>query len=335
MFELMSGAKENPMKAIVYNNYGSPDVLHLEEVQTPNPQDDEVLVRVRATSVNAWDWHNMRAKPLFARPAIGMFHPRKKILGADVAGHVEAVGRNVTQFRLGDEVFGDLADFGGGGFAEYVSTSEDALVPKPTNMTFEEAATVPLAAITALQGLRDTGHIKAGQNVLINGASGGVGTFAVQIAKSFGAEVTGVCSAKNLDMVSSIGADHVIDYTEEDFTRNGLRYDLIFDAVGNISVADAKRALNSEGICVVIGFSSVPNLLKTVFIGPFQLLGSGKKMGLKVAKMNQEDLVFIGDLLETKKVVPVIDRRYSLNDVAEAVRYIEDVHAQGKVVITV
>jgi len=323
------------MKAIVYHRYGSPDVLNLEEVDKPTPKDDEVLVQVRATSVNAWDWHNMRAKPAFARANIGLFRPRRTILGADVAGLVESVGNNVKQFQPGDEVFGDLADSGGAGFAEYVSVNENALALKPPSVTFEEAATVPLAALTALQGLRDTGHIKAGQQVVVNGASGGVGTFAVQIAKSLGAEVTGVCSTKNLDMVNSIGANHVIDYTQEDFTRNGLRYDLIFDAVGNISVSDAKRALNPEGICVVIGFSSVPTLLKTVFIGPFQLLGSGKKMSLKVAKMNQEDLAYIGELLEARTVVPVIDRRYPLNEVAEAVRYIEDVHAQGKVVITV
>jgi len=322
------------MKAITHYKYGPPDVLELNEVQKPIPEDDEVLVRVHAASVNAWDWHNLRAKPYFARLSMGLLKPKKHILGADVAGQVEAVGRNAKQFRPGDEVFGDLADFGGGGFAEYVAASEKAFVLKPTGASYEEAAAVPLAALTALQGLRDKGQIKSGQRVLINGASGGVGTFAVQIAKSFETEVTAVCSTKNLDMARSIGADKVIDYTREDFTRNGQRHDLILDVVGNRPASDIKRALSPNGICVVIGFSSVGRLLQTVFLGPLTLLGSRKKMGFMVAKMNQVDLVFIKELVEAGKVVPVIDKRYPLSEVPEAIRYLEDVHARGKVIIT-
>lgn len=323
------------MKAIVYHQYGSPDVLNLEEVPKPIPSDDEILVRIRATTVNAWDWHGLRGKPMFARVSTGLLKPKHKILGADVAGIVEAIGKDVTQFQPGDEVFGDVAEFGGGGFAEYVSASEKAFALKPGNITLEEAATVPLAALTALQGLRDKGQIQPGQKVLINGASGGVGTFAVQIAKSFDTEVTAVCSTKNLDMARSIGADHVIDYTREDFTRNGQRYDLIFDGVGNRSVPDIKRALSSKGMCVVVGFTSIGHLFKTVFLAPWLLLGRKKKIGLMVAKIKRDDLVFIKQLIEAGKVAPVIDKHYQLSETPEAIRYVEDIHAQGKVVITV
>lgn len=323
------------MKAIRFHNYGSPDVLNLEEIPRPVPGDGEVLVRVRAASVNAWDWHNLRAKPGFARVSMGLFRPKLKILGADVAGQVEAVGRHADQFRPGDEVFGDLSDFGGGGFAEYVSASERAFSLKPSGVTFEEAAAVPLAALTALQALRDKGQIQPGQKVLINGASGGVGTFAVQIAESFETEVTAVCSTRNLATARSIGADHVIDYTREDFTRNGQHYDLILDAVGNRSVSDVRRALKPEGICAVVGYSSVGRLLQTMFLGPWMLRGSGKKMGLMVTIMRQEDLTFIGELMQSSQLAPVIDQRYPLRDVADAIRYVEDVHACGKVVITV
>src|SRR5436853_3529390 len=235
--------EETHMRAIVYHTYGSPDVLKLEEVQKPVPQDDEVLVQVLAASAAAGDWHLLRGKPFLLRlMGFGLLKPKHKILGAAVAGRVEAVGRNVTQFQPGDEVFGDLSECGFGAFAEYVSIPENALALKPTRLTFEEAATVPVSAVTALQGLRDQGQIQPGQKVLINGASGGVGTFAVQIAKSFGTEVTAVCSTRNVDLVRSIGADQVIDYTQEDFTKNGQRYDLIFDAVGNRAVSDCKRA---------------------------------------------------------------------------------------------
>ena len=323
------------MKAIVYRNYGSPDVLGLEEVQKPAPNDDEILVKIHASSVNAWDWHNMRAQPLLARAETGWFKPKRHILGADVAGIVEAVGDDVAQFQPGDEVFGDLSDSGGGCFAEYVSASENAFALKPTSTTFEKAAAVPLAGLTALQGLRFNGNIQLGHKVLINGASGGVGTFAVQIAKALCAEVTAVCSTRNLDAAHSIGADHVIDYSSEDFTRIGQRYDLIFDGVGNLSPSNVKRLLNPGGVCAVIGFTSVRGMLKTVFLGPLVLLGSGKKMGFMVAKMNQGDLSFLGELTEADKVVPVIDNTYPLSEVPEAVRYVEDVHARGKVVITV
>ena len=237
------------MKAMVYTKYGPPDVLELQEVEKPAPNDNEVLIKVHAASVNPAELHLLRADPFFARFYSGLLKPKNTILGADISGIVESVGRNIKQFHIGDEVFGDLSDCGWGGFAQYVCAPENALALKPANLSFEEAAAVPLAAITALQGLRNKGHIHQGQKVLINGASGGVGTFAVQIAKSFGTEVTGVCSTRNLDLVRSIGADHVIDYTQVDFTRNGQHYDLIFDAVGNRSVSDFKRALSPNGIC--------------------------------------------------------------------------------------
>ena len=329
------------MKAIVYEKYGPPDVLHLKEVEKPALKDNEVLIKVHAASANPADWHLMRGEPFLARLEAGLLKPKYKILGCDIAGQVEAVGRNVTQFQPGDEVFGevfgDISVNGLGGFAEHACASEDALALKPASMTFEEAAAVPLAAFTALQGLRDKGQIQSGQKVLINGASGGVGTFAVQIAKSFGAEVTGVCSTRNLDMVRSIGADHVIDYTQEDFTKNGQTYDLIYCAVGNRSAADYKRALNSKGICVVAGFTTMSHMLfQVLFLGAWVSMTGSKKIGaMGTVKPNKEDLVFIKDLLEAGKVVPVIDRRYPLSETAEAIRYLEKGHAQGKVVITV
>lgn len=317
------------MKAIVYTKYGSPEVLQFKEVEKPTPRENEVLVKIYATSANAADWHLMRAEPFLARLENGLLKPKNMKLGADVAGRVEAVGRNVKQFQVGDEVFGCMPLNELGGFAEYVSANEDALALKPTRLTFEQAAAVPLAAFTALQGLRDKGQIQPGQKVLINGASGGVGTFAVQIAKSFGTEVTGVCSTRNLDMVRSIGADHVADYTKEDFTQNGQKYDLIFDAVGNRSVSDYQRALSPSGICAVAGFTSLSRLFQ------FMLLG-GKKVGLmETAKGNKKDLLFIKELLEAGKVVPVIDRCYPFSEVADAIRYLETGHAKGKVVITV
>jgi NADPH:quinone reductase-like Zn-dependent oxidoreductase len=317
------------MKAIVYTEYGSPDVLHLQEVVKPTPKDNEVLVKVYAASANAADWHLMRAEPFLARLENGVLKPKNTKLGADIAGRVEAVGRNVTQFQVGDEVFGGMPLNELGGFAEYVCANEEALALKPARLTFEQAAAVPLAAFTALQGLRDKGQIQPGQRVLINGASGGVGTFAVQIAKSFGTEVTGVCSTRNLDMVRSIGADHVIDYTKEDFTQNRQRYDLIFDAVGNRSVSDYQRALSPNGICSVAGFTALSRLFQVMLLG-------GKKIGMmETAKGNKKDLLFIKELLEAGKVVPVIDRCYPLSEVADAIGYLEAGHAQGKVVITV
>ena len=317
------------MKAIVNTTYGSPDVLQFKDVEKPSPTDDEVLIKVLAASANPLDWHYMRGTPFLARLEFGLQKPKNTKLGADIAGRVEAVGRNVTRFQAGDEVFGGMTLNELGGFAEYICAPEALWALKPANLTFEQAAAVPLAAFTALQGLRDKGQIQPGQKVLINGASGGVGTFAVQIAKSFGTEVTGVCSTRNLDMVRSIGADHVIDYTQEDFTQNGQRYDLIFDAVGNRSVADYQRALSPNGICAVAGFTTLARLFQVMLLG-------GKKIGLmETAKPNQKDLVFIKELLEAGKVVPVIDRRYPLSEVAEAIRYLEAGHARGKVVITV
>ena len=322
------------MKAIVCTKYGSPDILNLEEIRDPTPKDDEILIKVHASSANPLDWHHMRGAPFPARLEFGLRKPKDTRLGADIAGHVEAVGKNVTQFQVGDAVFGDLAACGLGAFAEYVLVPEGAVVPKPTNLTFEQAAAVPVAAVTALQGLRDSGQIQPGQKVLINGASGGVGTFAVQIAKSFGAEVTGVCGTRNLDMVRSIGADHVIDYTQEDFTQDGRRYDLILDAVGNRSVSDLERALSPNGTCVIAGFTTLSHLFQIMLLGSWVSRRGNKKIGqMPTAQPNQADLVFMKELLEAGKVVPVIDRRYPLSEVAEAIRYLEEGHARGKVVI--
>jgi NADPH:quinone reductase-like Zn-dependent oxidoreductase len=323
------------MKAIVYTKYGPPDVLNLEEVREPTPRDDEVLIKVHAASANARDWRLLRADPFLVRLNLGLLKPKHNTLGSDIAGRVEAVGGNVKQFQPGDEVFGDLSGGGfGGGFAEYVCASEDALALKPASLTFEEAAAAPMAAVTALQGLRDKGRIQPGQKVLINGASGGVGTLAVQIAKSFGAEVTGVCSTRKSDMVRSIGADHVIDYTQEDFTRNGQRYDLILAVNGYRPISDYKRALNAKGIYVMVG-GSTAQIFQALLLGPWMSMTGSKKMGALSAKPDQEDLVFVKELVEAGKVIPVIDRRYPLSGVAEALRYLEEGHARGKVVITV
>jgi NADPH:quinone reductase-like Zn-dependent oxidoreductase len=319
------------MKAIVHYEYGSPDVLKFEEVQKPTAGDDEVLIRVQAVSANPADWHMLRGAPFLIRlMGEGLLKPKNKILGIDVAGQVEAVGRSVKGFQPGDAVFGTSQY---GGFAEYVCAREDRLVLKPPGTTFEQAAAVPVAAISALQGLRDKGRIRPGQKVLINGASGGVGTFAVQIAKAFEAEVTGVCSTRNLEMVRSIGADHVIDYTREDFTRNGRRYDLILDAAAYRSIWDYRRSLSPEGVYVLIG-GSVSRLFQVLLLGPWFSL-TGNKMGFMMARMNGKDLVFLKELLEAGKIVPVIDRRYPLSEVADALRYLEEGHARGKVIITV
>ncbi len=322
------------MKAIIFTKYGPPDVLELKEVEQPTPKDDEVLVRVNAASVNAADWHLLRADPFLVRLMFGLLKPKIKILGADVAGRVEAVGRNVKQFQPGDEVFGDLSGSGWGGFAEYACAHENAIASKPASLTFEQAAAVPLAAVTALQGLRDKGKIKPGQKVLINGASGGVGTFAVQIAKSFGAEVTAVCSTGKLDMVRSLGADHVIDYTQEDFTKKGERYDLILAANGYHTISEYKRALSPNGIYVMTGGAGA-QMFQALFLGPWISMTGSRKMGSLTAKPNKGDLLFVKGLLEAGKVVPVIDRRYTLREVPEAIRYVEAGHARGKVVITV
>ena len=313
------------MKAILFTKYGSPDVLQYKDVEKPVPGDNEVLIKVLAASANPADWHIMRGAPFLARLEFGLWKPKNPTLGADVAGRVEAIGKNVTQFQVGDDVFGDIFK---GSFAEYACTNEKLLAAKPANTSFEAAAAVPVAALTALQGLRDKGQIRSGQKVLINGASGGVGTFAVQIAKSYGTEVTGVCSARNLDLVRSIGAEHVIDYTKEDFTNNGQRYDLIFDTIGNLSVSGCQRALSPNGICAIAGFTTMFHLFQVMLFG-------GKKVGMmETAKADKKDLLFIKELIETGKVVPVIDRTYKLHETAEAIRYLETSRARGKVVIT-
>jgi NADPH:quinone reductase-like Zn-dependent oxidoreductase len=322
--------KDIQMKAIVFTKYGSPDVLQLKEVEKPTPKDNEVLIKVHAASVNAYDWHMMTGKPFLGRlMGFGLLKPKNDRLGADIAGRVEAVGSNVKQFRPGDEVFGAVK----GGFAEYACAREDRLALKPVNVSFEEGAAVPTAALTALQALRDKGQIQSGQKVLINGASGGVGTFAVQIAKSFGAEVTAVCSTRNLDMARSIGADHVIDYTREDFTRSGQRYDLILAANGYHSILGYTRALGPRGVYVTTG-GSMAHMFQAMLLGSLISKIGSKKMGFMLAKLNQKDLVFMKELLEAGKVKPVIERRYSLSQVAEALRYLEKGHAQGKLVIT-
>ncbi len=323
------------MKAIVYTRYGPPEVLRLEEIATPTPADNEVLIKVCAAGANPLDWRIMRAKPFFVRMVSGVFKPKHNILGSDIAGRVEAVGRDVKELQTGDEVFG-ARGFALGGFAEYVCATEDQLVMKPANVSFEAAAAVPVAAMTALQGLRDKGGIKRGQRVLVDGASGGVGTFAVQIAKSYGTEVTAVCSTRNLETARSIGADHVIDYTQEDFTRNGQRYDLILAANARHSVFDYRRALSDEGICVKAGGKpTLRGALEDLLVGPFLSMSGRKKVFSFMTKGNKTDLVFLRELLEAGKVVPVIDRRYPLSDTAEALRYLEEGHARGKVVITV
>jgi NADPH:quinone reductase-like Zn-dependent oxidoreductase len=322
------------MRAIVYHTYGSPDVFELQEVEKPSPKDDEVLVKVYAASVNALDWHLLSSDIFLVRLNSGLLKPKHQILGADVAGRVEAVGRNVQQLRPGDEVFGDIFESGLGGFAEYVSAREDAFVLKPANLTFDEVAAVPVAALTALQGLRDKGQIETGQKVLINGASGGVGTFAVQIAKAFGAEVTAVCSTRNVDMVRSIGADQVIDYTKEDFTKKEQQYDLILAANGYHPILAYKHALSPKGRYVMSG-GSMAQMFQAMALGPVISMTGSQKMGNFLARASHKDLLFIKELLEAGKIIPVIDKRYSLSEVADALRYFGEGHAKGKVVITV
>jgi NADPH:quinone reductase-like Zn-dependent oxidoreductase len=322
------------MKAIVYEKYGAPDVLSLREVDRPVVTDDAVLVRVHAASINALDWHFMRGEPFIARMAFGLFKPKARFLGVDVAGKVEAVGKNVTQFHAGDEVFGSCT----GALAEYACAGEGGLVLKPAALTFEQAAAVPVAAVTALQALRDHGHVLPGQKVLVNGASGGVGTFAVQIAKSFGADVTGVCSTKNVDLVRSLGADHVVDYTQADFTQGQERYDLMVDIAGSRGWSEMTRVLDAKATVVVVGGPS-PNR----WLGPVSHLlkvrlasaGGSRKVAFFVAAVNQENLVALQKLLEAGKVTPFVDRTYPLSEAAEAMRYLESGHARGKVVITV
>ena len=322
------------MKAIVYTKYGTPDVLHLKEVEKPAPKENEVLVKVQATSVNAADWHLLTADIFLVRLNMGLLKPKTTIIGCDIAGQVEAVGRDVRQFKPGDAVFGDTFGHNFGGFAEYVTAAESDLALKPVNLSFEQAAAVPLAAKTALQGLSDLGQIQAGQKVLINGASGGVGTFAVQIAKYFGAEVTAVCSTRNLDMARTLGANHVIDYAKEDFTRNGQQYDLILAANGYHPISDYKRALSPKGIYVMTG-GFLAQLFEVMLQGSRMSKRDGQQYKTLTLKPNPKDLPLLKELLETGKVVPVIDKRYSLSEVPEALRYFGEGHARGKIVITV
>jgi NADPH:quinone reductase-like Zn-dependent oxidoreductase len=322
------------MKAIVYAKYGSPDVLQLQEVEKPLPLEHQLLIKVQAASVNASDWHHVRGKPVMGRiMGNGLLKPKDPRPGIDVAGLVEAVGSKVTQFQIGDAVFGR----GKGTFAEYACAREDSVVLKPAALSFEAAAAVPVAALTALQGLRDTGQLQPGQQVLIHGASGGVGTFAVQLAKVFGAEVTAVCSPRNLDMVRALGADHVIDYTQADFTKQGQRYDLILAVNGYHVIFAYRRALHPTGRYVLVGASSHLNqaLLQALLLGPVLSRMGSQSMGFVMMDLPQADLVVIKDLLEAGKIVPVIERRYPLREVALAIQYLEAGHAKGKVVITV
>ncbi|HUI57612.1 MAG TPA: NAD(P)-dependent alcohol dehydrogenase [Bryobacteraceae bacterium] len=321
------------MRAIVYYQYGSPGVLRCEEIETPTPTDNEVLIKVHAASVNPYDWHFMRGIPYFLRLMAGLRKPKDRRLGVDVAGKVEAVGRNVTQFKNGDEVFGACR----GAFAEYARTSETSLAIKPENVSFEQAASVYVAALTALQGLRDKGQLQPGQKVLIHGAAGGVGTFAIQIAKWLGGNVTAVCSAKNVELVRSIGADRVVDYTKEDFTKGTERYDLVFDCIGNHSLAACRRVLNPKGRYIAVGgprdrwmIGSLARMIAAPVVSRFV----GQKLSMVLMKPRKEDLMLMQELMKTGKVRAVIDRRYSLKEAPEAIGYVEEGHARGKVVIS-
>ncbi len=322
------------MKAFIYTRYGTPDVLELREIDKPVPGDDQVLVKVHAVSINAYDWHLLTADIFLVRlMGEGLLKPKNQILGADIAGTVETVGRNVTQFRPGDAVFGDIAGSSSAGFAEYAIAREKQLAIKPANLSYDEAAAVPMAAITALQGLRDVGKIQAGQKVLIQGASGGVGTFAVQLARYFGAEVTAVCSSGKEDLMRSLGADFVIDYTREDFTRNGQKYELILGVNGYHSLSAYKRALAPTGVYVMAG-GSPGQIFQAVLLGSLMSSKNGKKMTSVSAKQSQDDLACLRELIEAGKIVPVIDRRYPFHETAEALRYLGAGHARGKIVIT-
>jgi NADPH:quinone reductase-like Zn-dependent oxidoreductase len=314
------------MKAVVFEKYGPPDVvLQLKEVEKPTPKDDEVLVKIHAASINWADNAAVRGKPFLVRATHGLLKPKNRILGTDMAGQVEAVGGDVRQFQPGDEVYGDLGESGFGAFAEYVSAPEDVLAYKPVNLTYEEAAAVPQYALVALQGLRDEGDVQPGQKVLINGASGGVGTFAVQVAKAFGAEVTGVCSTRNLDLVRSIGADHVIDYTRDDFTKGEERYDVILDIVANRPLSEYTSALSPNGRYVAVAFKASALFTRS---------RGGKKVIQLSHEPNVEDLAYMKELIEAGKVKPVIDRRFPLSEIAEAFRYFEEGNPSGKLVIT-
>ncbi len=323
------------MKAMVYTEYGAPEeVLRLEEIEKPTPAAGEVLVKVRAAAVNFGDWSLVRGDPFIIRLMTGgLSKPKFHILGADIAGIVEAAGPGVTEFKPGDQVFGDISDVAFGGFAEYVATQADRLVHKPANLTFEEAAAVPQAAVVALQGLVDKGNIESGEKVLVNGASGGVGTFVVQIAKAFGAEVTGVCSGRNLDLVRSLGADHVIDYTKEDFAQNGSRYDLILATAGFRSIFDYRRALKPDGTYVMTG-GAMSQVYQAMLLGSLLSMGNDKVLTNLASMPDKEDLTLVKELIEAGKVKPIIDSCYPLDEVAAALRHYGDGHSRGKVIIT-
>lgn len=318
------------MKAVVYSKYGSPDVLQFVEVAKPTVGDTDVLVKIMAASVNPLDWRRMRGAPFLVRLGGGLLAPKNGRIGADIAGTVEAVGKSVTEFQPGDAVFTDI---GSGGFAEYVVVPEKLLVHKPDNVSFADAAAVPVAGFTALQGLRDIGKLEARQHVVVNGASGGVGTYAVQIAKAWGAEVTAVCSTRNMELVRSLGADHVIDYTKEDFVKNGRSYDLIYDAVGNKSVAAYNRALNPNGKAVVAGFTTLPRMLQVMTLGSLTSKITGKVIAPLMAHIVKDDLIFLAEMLAAGRIHSVIDRCYPFAEVAEAMRYVETKRARGKVII--
>lgn len=322
------------MKAIVYEQYGSPDVLKYKEVPKPEPAENEVQVKLRATGLNAADWHMMRADPFLVRFEAGLTAPKRQILGADIAGEVEAIGPGVTQFRPGDAVYGEIAGCGWGGLAEYVCAKETCLAPKPANLTWEQAAAVPMAAFTALQALRDKGQVQAGQKVLIHGAGGGVGTFTVQLAKVFGAEVTAVCGPRNVQQARTLGADHVIDYTETDFAEQGQLYDLILAVNGSRSLADYRRCLRPGGVYVMVG-GSTGQIFQALLLGPIYSLVGGRKMGNLLAHTSQSDLIYLKELLEAGKIAPVMDRCYPLEKAPDAMRYLEEGHAQGKIVISI
>jgi NADPH:quinone reductase-like Zn-dependent oxidoreductase len=320
------------MKAIVRHTYGSPDVLRLEEVDIPTPTDDEVLIKVHAVSINGSDREGLIGKPLYVRVG-GLRKPGYPILGSDIAGRVERVGRNIKQFQPGDEVFGEIPGYHGG-FAEYACASEKTLVLKPASLTFEEAAAIPQAGVIALQGIREKGQVQPGQNVLINGAGGSAGTFAVQLAKYYGAEVTGVDNRGKLDFMRSLGADHVIDYTRDDFTKNGKQYDLILDVIAHRSVFAYARALKPNGTAFFVG-GSVPTLFQILLIGPLIKRITGKRVQILMVPQNRKDLISITELCQAGKVRPVIDKSYPFNKIPEAMRYVSEGHANGKVVITV
>jgi len=320
------------MKAVVYTEYGSADVLQLKEVAKPVPADDQVLIKIQAVSINGSDREGLAGKPWYARMG-GLRKPGHPILGSDIAGRVEVVGKNNSEFQPGDEVFGELPNYHGG-FAEYVCTSGKTLARKPTSMTFEEAAAIPQAGVIALRGIREKGQVQSGQKVLINGAGGSAGSFAVQLAKLYGAEVTGVDNTGKMDFLRSLGADHVIDYTRQDFSKNGKQYDLILDVIAHRSVSAYTRALNANGSCFVVG-GSLATFLQILLLGPGIRRTTGKKLGILFVPQNRKDLIAITELCEAGKVHPVLDRRYPLSEVPEALRYVAEGHAKGKVVITV